>query len=173
MSKEKPQKDLSQLGAADLLSDHADIEALLDDYVYLDMKIAQQYFSLFKLLSQHLPTHLTDENIEQLCHETQVIPLPALHKNESRYSDVLDIMRYCVEFLLRVYSKAGQASLPNGHIAGDLLTHVMDSGSKLLMIKAPSSGEQFDCSSESHICRILSHGHEATGCDYEAFVGYK
>ena len=54
-------------------------------------------------------------------------------------------MRFYVTLLERVYTKAGVPDVPKVHIGGDLLTRVMASGSKLLMIKAPSSAERFDC----------------------------
>ena len=50
LSKTKPQKNISDLSASDVIPNHDDIENLLDDYVFLAMKVAQKYFSFFKFL---------------------------------------------------------------------------------------------------------------------------
>ena len=144
-SKIRPQKSTENLSAADLILNQSDIEALIDDYVFLAMQIAQQYFAFFKFLDQHLQSNLTDEHIEQLKVKTQVIPLPALHRNETHYKDALEIMRYYVRLVERLFSSAGISNVPKVHIGGDLLTRVMQSGCKLLMIKAPTPADRFDC----------------------------
>ena len=120
-----------------------------------------KYTSFFKFLGTNLPGWLTDEYTEKISDKTRVISLP-LHKNESHYTDVVDIMSYYVTLLQRVYQKARISEIPKTLIGGDLLTRVLMSGSILLTIKAPTSAQHFDCLSFiseaffHHVMKILS-----------------
>ena len=58
---------------------------------------------------------------------------------------MVDIMRYYANLVENTFKAAGHQETPKVHLGGDLLTRVMESGSKLLMIKAPSAVDRFDC----------------------------
>ena len=100
-----------------------------EDYSFICMKVTAKYISFFKFLGINLPGCLTDEYTEKISDKTRVIPLPALHKNESHYTDVVDIMSYYVTLLQRVYQNAGISEIPKTQVGGDLLPRVMMSGS--------------------------------------------
>ena len=107
LSLTKPQKEPEHITAAELNPTTEDIEGILDEYVYLTMKITIKYFACFKFFESHIPINLPDENTHQIASKTRVIPLPALHKNECHYGDVVDIMRYHTELMQHIYMKAG------------------------------------------------------------------
>ena len=145
VSPNKPQMPVETLTASHLLLGSEEIEEFISDYAYMAMQVAAKYFACFKFLLKHLPKYLTDDFTEGLAVKTKIIPLPALHKDESKYSDVVNIMRYYPSLVQCTYQQAGCANPPNIHIGGDLLTRVMQPGSKLLVIKAPTAADRFDC----------------------------
>ena len=145
LSEKKPQIEPTSMTASDLILNPNDINNLIDDYAMLAMRVALQYFAYFKFLDGHLPKYRPDQHTESMTEKTKVIPLPALKKNESKYTDMVDIMRYYANLIEKLFKAAGHKETPKVHIGGDLLTRVMESGSKLLMIKAPSSVDRFDC----------------------------
>jgi len=138
-----PQKDYHMLTTADLLPSTNDSNSLIDDYVHMAMHIASKHVAYFSYLKDLIPRYLVDEHIDQLKRKTGVIPLQVLAKNEQRYGDVVDILRYYESTISSIYQKAGVDLENTIHIGGDQMTRENFSGAKRLMIGAPTPADRF------------------------------
>jgi len=122
-SHDEPQRDYRALKPADLLPSTNDVECLIEDYVHMTMHIAVKHIAYFSYLKDMIPRYLVDDEMHQLKQKTEVIPLSVLPKNEQKYGEVVDILRYYETMIANVYQKAGK-DMDNIkiHIGGDQLT---------------------------------------------------
>ena len=107
LSEVKPQRDYKTISPREMLLDETESSALVDDYVHIVMKVAVQHFPSFKFLQKELDRY-PRSSIPDILQKTQTIPLPALHKHEQRYGDVVDILRFYESTLKSAYTQAGR-----------------------------------------------------------------
>jgi hypothetical protein len=140
-----PQTDYHSLTPVDLLPSTQDINCLVYDYVHMTMHVAVKHIAYFSYLKDLIPQHLVDEHVDQLKVKTGVIPLSVLAKDEQKYSDVVEILRYYKSIMSDVYRKANM-DITNAkiHVGGDQMTRENFSGAKRLLIGAPTPVDKFD-----------------------------
>ena len=140
-----PQMDYKTLKATDLLPDTKDVSNLVADYAHMMINVAKKHIAYFQCLNGSTPNHLTDENSEQLKTKTIVVPLQVLAKNEQKYGDVVEILRYYETTLKNIHERAGiPLEDKKIQIGGDQLTRENFSGAKKLMIGGENASDRFE-----------------------------
>ena len=90
---------LSSLEVSHFLPSKADICAMQNNLIVLVSRILCQYMQAFSQHKSSVAKHIPHVYSEEMARPSQVAVLDVLHKNETKSSDMVDIMRETVTYL--------------------------------------------------------------------------
>lgn len=85
-----------------------DTRVTRERYKYFLSKILCELFPAFHFLKEVVPEHSPCNHYqEEMKHQSVVVPLPVLMKDEKKYSDVVDVLDQLEDWVREMYVKAG------------------------------------------------------------------
>lgn len=139
----QPQKHWCEMDSKDFMLNLEDWCSIKDEYAVMAVRVALKHVPALQFLSI-INDVIKGPYTEQQGVKNKVIPLPVVHKNEQKYSEVVEIMDFYEDTLKNSYEKAGVAlGGTRVHVGGDQLTRERFSGAKCLRIGGINNVERF------------------------------
>lgn len=137
-----PQCDVRLLPLEKFMLCETEWQDITYNFSMLMSRVLVDFFGWLKPISTVLKKPIADVP-EGLKEKNMVIPLPILHKNEQKYTDVIDILDSYQEVCESVHV-ASNKELKTIHIGGDQLTRERFSGAKKLRAAAFTEKERLE-----------------------------
>ncbi|XP_053377824.1 uncharacterized protein LOC123550437 [Mercenaria mercenaria] len=142
LNNDGPQCDLRQFPTEMFILNEKDWQNITYNFSILSSRVLVNFFPWLKVATSSVSQPIADMP-DAMKIKNDVIPLPVMHKNEQKYSDVVDILASYQDICESTYMAAGKA-IDKVYIGGDQLTRERFSGAKRLRAAALTETERFE-----------------------------
>lgn len=142
LNNDGPQYDLRKLPTEMFILNEKDWQNITYNFSVLSSRVLVEFFPWLKVATLAVSQPIADMP-DAMKMKNEVIPLPVMHKNEQKYSDVVDILANYQDICEDTYKAAGK-NIEKVHIGGDQLTRERFSGAKRLRAAALTEKERFE-----------------------------